>query len=166
MENLDKLDRLMFKVLFYACAILMFSMAAVVSAQVLSRYIIGRPFTWSEELARYIFVWMSFLGMAIGIKQGSHVALDILQKKLTGVSKKILILLNNFLVFFFGVSLSISGFKLFELGMRQNSPTLQLPMQYVYIVIPISGIIVVYFVVSETIRALKDDFSTGKEDLA
>ncbi|MDF2522100.1 MAG: Tripartite ATP-independent periplasmic transporter, DctQ component [Clostridia bacterium] len=163
---MERLDKVIYKVLFYACAILMFAMAAIVTAQVLSRYIVGRPFTWSEELARYIFVWMSFLGMAVGVKMGSHVALDILVKKLSGVSQKTLMLVNNGLIFFFGACMTVSGFKLVEVGMRQKSPTLQLPMQYVYVVIPISGIILLYFVLSETIRIFRNQESKEKEELA
>lgn len=163
---MERLDKLIVRALFYACGFLMFLMAVIITAQVLSRYIVGSPLTWSEELGRYIFVWMSFLGMAVAIKQGSHVALDILVKKLTGVSQKILILINNCLVFFFGVCLSVSGFMLVELGMNQKSPTLQLPMKYVYIVIPISGIIILYFVLSETIGMLRSKEPQKKEELA
>ena len=75
---MEKIDKFIVKALYYACSILMFFMAAIITAQVLSRYIAGNPLTWSEELGRYIFVWMSFLGMAVAIRHGSHVALDIL----------------------------------------------------------------------------------------
>lgn len=163
---MEKLDKLIFKILFYICAVLMFLMAVIVTAQVLSRYIIGKPFTWSEELARYIFVWMSFLGMAVGVKQGAHVALDILVKKLSGISQKALMLLNNGLVGFFGVCLTISGFELVKIGMGQKSPTLQIPMQFVYIVIPISGIILLYFVLSNTIKMFKGQEPEEKEEVA
>ena len=163
---MEKIDKFFVKALYYVCAALMFSMAALITAQVLSRYIAGSPLTWSEELGRYIFVWMSFLGMAVAIKQGSHVALDILVKKLKGVSKKLLMLVNNAFVFFFGACFTVSGFKLVELGMRQKSPTLQLPMQYVYIVIPISGILLLYFVFSETIKIFRSQEAEKKEELA
>ncbi|HYE11802.1 MAG TPA: TRAP transporter small permease [Patescibacteria group bacterium] len=162
---MERLDKLMVKGLFYVCSFLMFLMAAIITAQVLSRYIVGSPLTWSEELGRYIFVWMSFLGMSVAVRQGSHIALDILVKKLKGVSQKLLMFINNCLVLFFGVCLTISGFKLVELGMKQKSPTLQLPMQFVYIVIPISGIILMYFVISGTIQMLRSQESRGKEEL-
>jgi TRAP-type transport system small permease protein len=149
---MEKLDKLISKVLFYACSFLMFLMALLITSQVLSRYVVGKPLTWSEELGRYIFVWISFLGMAVAIKQGSHVALDILLKKLTGVSQKVLMVINNCLIFFFASCLTYSGYKLFELGTRQKSPTLKLPMELVYVVIPISGIILLYFVLSGTIQ--------------
>lgn len=152
---MEKLDKLIMKVLFWACSFLMFLMALIITSQVISRYAFRMPLTWSEELGRYIFVWMSFIGMAAAIKLGSHVALDILVKKLTGISQKILILINNCFIFLFGACLTYSGSKLVKLGIGQKSPTLEIPMQYIYIIIPISGVILIYFVLSGTIEMFK-----------
>lgn len=149
---MKKLDNIIFKVIYVICAILMGIMAVVITAQVLSRYVFDSPLTWSEELGRFTFVWISFLGMAVGIKQGAHIALDLLVSKLKGVSKKTLMLINNLLVAIFGAVFTYSGFLLVELGARQTSPSLNLPMNLVYIVIPVSGIILLYFVVSGTIQ--------------
>lgn len=163
---MERIDKVIVKAVIYFCAILMLAMAVIVTAQVVSRYVVGRPFTWSEELARYIFVWMTFLGMAVGVKQGSHVALDILVKKLKGVSQKTLMIINNALLLVFSISLSVSGIKLVQLGMLQKSPTLQIPMQFVYIVIPISGILMTYFILGHMIRILTGKASIEKEELA
>lgn len=152
---MEKLDNILVKALYWVCALLMFLMVTIITAQVISRYVFGNPFTWSEELGRYTFVWMSFLGMAVGMKYGSHIALDILEKKLKGVSQKSLVLFNNLLLTVFGVLLTYSGFLLVQLGSRQTSPSLGIPMQYVYIVIPISGIILLYFVISNTIKSYR-----------
>ncbi|WP_066315958.1 TRAP transporter small permease [Bacillus sp. FJAT-29814] len=149
---MKKLDNIIVKVIYVLCASLMGLMAVVITAQVLSRYILGSPLTWSEELGRFTFVWISFLGMAVGINKGSHIALDLLVTKLKGVSKKVLLAINNALVSIFGILFTYSGFLLVELGARQTSPSLNLPMNLVYIVIPISGIILVYFVISETVQ--------------
>ncbi|WP_077210645.1 TRAP transporter small permease [Bacillus dakarensis] len=152
---MEKLDNILVKFLYWICALLMFLMVTIITAQVISRYVFGNPFTWSEELGRYTFVWMSFLGMAVGMKYGSHIALDILEKKLKGVSQKTIILFNNLLLSVFGFLLTYSGFQLVQLGARQTSPSLGIPMQYVYMVIPISGIILLYFVISNTIQSNK-----------
>ncbi|RIW29183.1 TRAP transporter small permease [Bacillus salacetis] len=152
---MEKLDNILVKILYYICAFLMLQMAVVVTAQVISRYVFGSPFTWTEELGRYTFVWVSFLGMAVAIKHGSHIALDILVKKLNGVSKKALMLLNNALILVFAGVLTFSGWKLVELGSRQDSPSLGLPMEYVYLVMPVSGILLFYFMISETVLLFK-----------
>ncbi len=151
---MKKVDEIVAKILYYSCAFLMFMMVTIIFTQVVSRYAFGKPLSWSEELGRYIFVWMSFLGMAVAMHKGSHVALDILVNKLKNVSKKILMVLNNLIVVFFGFILTYSGINLVKLGAKQTSPTLKIPMQFVYIVIPISGIILVYFVLSQTIQLL------------
>ncbi|MBF7095634.1 TRAP transporter small permease [Alkalibacter mobilis] len=149
---MKKLDEILMKILYIVCAGLMFMMAAVIFAQVVFRYVVGSSLTWSEELGRYIFVWMSFLGMTVAMKKGSHVALDVLVQYLKGVSQKTLMVLNNLLVGFFGSVLFYSGYKLVSLGVGQKSPTLGIPMQYLYTVIPVSGIILVYFVISQTLQ--------------
>src|SRR5690606_22469397 len=136
-----KLENAIVKILYHVCALLMMVMATVVTAQVVSRYVFGNPFTWTEELARYVFVWMSMLGMAVGVKYGSHIALDILVKKLQGTPRKVLVAVNQLFILAFTVTLTYSGFKLVQLGTRQTSPSLGLPMEWVYIVIPVSGLL-------------------------
>lgn len=154
-----KIENAIVKILYSVCAFLMFVMVSVVTAQVVSRYVFGNPFTWTEELARYTFVWMSMLGMAVGVKYGSHIALDILVKKLRGAPQKALMVINQLFVLAFVAVLTYSGIKLVQLGTRQTSPSLGLPMEWVYVVIPISGVLMIFFVLSETVRILKQQRS-------
>lgn len=150
-----KLEHVIVKLLYYVCALLMLVMVSVVTAQVVSRYVFGNPFTWTEELARYVFVWMSMLGTAVGVKYGAHIALDLLEKKLRGLARQILIAVNQLLILAFGGFLAYSGFKLIQIGARQTSPTLSLPMEWVYVVIPVSGLLIIFFVITGTAGKLK-----------
>jgi len=150
-----KLEHVIVKLLYYVCALLMLVMVSVVTAQVVSRYVFGNPFTWTEELARYVFVWMSMLGTAVGVKYGAHIALDLLEKKLRGLARQILIAVNQLLILAFGGFLAYSGFKLMQIGARQTSPTLSLPMEWVYVVIPVSGLLIIFFVITGTAGKLK-----------
>ncbi len=142
---MKKFDELLFKLLCRACGILMLAMMGVIFSQVVARYVFHHSLSWSEEVGRYIFVWISFLGMAAAFKAGSHVALDLLIKYLRGVSRKTLELINGALVVVLSSALFAGGVKLFFLGMRQKSPALKLPMNWVYIVVPVSGLILLYF---------------------
>jgi len=150
-----KLEHVIVKLLYYVCALLMLVMVSVVTAQVVSRYVFGNPFTWTEELARYVFVWMSMLGTAVGVKYGAHIALDLLEKKLRGLARQILIAVNQLLILSLGGFLAYSGFKLMQIGTRQTSPTLSLPMEWVYVVIPVSGLLIIFFVITGTAVKLK-----------
>src|SRR3954452_8399124 len=61
-----------------AVILLMALLTAVTFAQVITRYLLGDPLIWSEELARYLFVWVSMIGAALAIREGGHFGLDLL----------------------------------------------------------------------------------------
>ena len=146
---MKKVDELIFKVLCWACSGLMFGMMVVICAQVLYRYVLDMPLPWSEELGRYIFVWMSFLGIAAAYYKGSHVAFDLLQSKLKGVAHKGLTVILDLLTITLALGLLVGGRALVQIGTLQRSPALSLPMHFVFSVIPISGGIMLYFALSK-----------------
>ncbi len=156
---MKKFDDILFTLLCRICAALIFAMMCIIFAQVVARYVFHHSLTWSEEVGRYIFVWISFLGMAAAFKAKSHVALDIVVKSLRGFSRRTLELANATLVVILSSAVLYSGITLFTLGMRQKSPALKLPMHWVYIVVPVSGAILLYF----SLRALWDCYRK-KED--
>ncbi len=153
---MKKLDTILGRALYWLIAGLMFAMAMLIFAQVLARYAFGNSLTWSEEIGRYIFVWMSFLGMATAIREKAHVALDILLQHLTGVSKKAIVLFNGLLLLVLSGALVASGFYLVQYGMLQNSSAVRLPMHFVYCVIPFSGALMFYYTIRETAEAWKN----------
>lgn len=159
---MKKIDDFLFSLLCHACGILMFGMMSIIFVQVVARYAFHHSLSWSEEVGRYIFVWISFLGMVAAFKHGSHVSLDLLLQHLKGCSRKVLLWINGLLILVMSSAIFWSGVKLFQLGTRQMSPALKLPMHLVYLVVPISGILLVYF----SARALWISFHAeiGKED--
>lgn len=138
-------DEFLYKFARGICGLLMAAMLVLIFSQVMARYVFQYSLTWSEEIGRYIFVWITFLGAAVAYRSGSHVALDLLCNVLSGVPRKILVLVNDILVVALASAVTYSGYKLFLLGMRQKSPALKIPMQWVYIIIPISGLILLFF---------------------
>ncbi len=147
---MKKFDEMLHASLLWACGILMFGMMSVIFAQVVARYVMHQSLSWSEEVGRYIFVWISFLGLAAAFKSGSHVALDLLTKSLTRVPRRALEFFNGALVVVLASALLVSGIRLLEFGMRQRSPALNIPMAFVYVVEPVSGLLLLYF----SLRAL------------
>ncbi|GHS94923.1 ATP-independent transporter subunit [Synergistales bacterium] len=147
---LKKFDEVLYTVLCWACGLLIFGMMIVTFSQVVARYAFRQSLSWSEEVGRYTFIWISFLGLAAAFKSGSHVALDLLVKTLKGTPLRALRILNGALIVVLSSTILISGLKLFQVGMRQRSPALGLPMHMVYIVVPLSGLLILYF----SLRAL------------
>lgn len=152
---MDKLNKFLYQSVAYICAALMFTMMALTFGQVVCRYVFGDALTWSEELGRYIFVWLTFLGMSVAFYQGKHVALDILVHQVSGLYQRVLLIINSLLVCIFAIALLCSGCLLFEIGSFQFSSALTLPMQYVYIVLPVSGGLLFYFVLCDLFTNFK-----------
>ena len=64
-----------------AIILLMALLTAVTFAQVVTRYLLGDPLIWSEEAARYLFVWVSMIGAALALREGGHFGLDLLIRR-------------------------------------------------------------------------------------
>lgn len=113
-------------------------MVCVTLAQVIFRYVIAAPLPWSEELARYCFVWIVFLGGAVGLSRGIHLGVDLLVNRLPTPMRRSADALTNLLIAAFAVTVIYASFLVINMNMFQRSPALGVQMSYIYIAIPIS----------------------------
>jgi TRAP-type C4-dicarboxylate transport system permease small subunit len=136
------------KALASVLVVLMSVMVINVLWQVASRYLMGAPSIFTDELANFLLIWVGLLGSAYAAGQKAHMAIEILPNKLTGTKKYRLSLLISILSLLFAISIMIiGGFRLvyLTLSLEQLSATLRVPLGYVYLVIPISGILIVFY---------------------
>jgi len=148
---MHKVIRILDTLLKNALIVLMVAMVAAVSWQVISRYVFASPSSWTEEVARFLLIWIGVLGAAYAFRTGVHLGLDILPKKLTGVSAKVLKLFTLLAVMIFSVSvLIIGGGSLVALTweLRQYSAVLGLPIAFVYSVIPTAGVLICLYAIA------------------
>lgn len=113
-------------------------MVLVTLAQVIFRYLLEAPLPWSEELARYCFVWIVFLGGAIGFFRGVHLGVDLLVNALPQRLRSILDLLINALIAGFAGTVIYASIPVIKMNMFQISPALGLQMSWIYMAIPVS----------------------------
>jgi TRAP-type C4-dicarboxylate transport system permease small subunit len=109
---------------------------------VFTRYVLGAQAPWTEELARFLLIWIGLLGAAYASGQGLHLSIDLLPERLSGNRRRQLELLIRFFVLLFAVSVMVvGGCRLLYLtwALGQTSPALRLPMWMVYSVLPLSG---------------------------
>jgi len=135
-------------ILGHILAFLMAVMTVDVLWQVCSRYILRSPSPYTDELARFLLIWIGILGAAYVAGQEKHLAIDLLPQKLEGRNKRRLHFFINLLIALFAIAVMVIGgtrlvFITFNLG--QTSSALQVPLGYVYAVVPISGLLVVYY---------------------
>ncbi|AWW00048.1 TRAP transporter small permease [Arcticibacterium luteifluviistationis] len=117
--------------------------------QVASRYIIGQSSSFTEEFARFSLIWLAVLGAAYinGQKEG-HLSMDFLVTKLPPkkqVARKKYIQL--FMILFALVVMIIGGGNLVYITLKlgQTSPALHIPLGYVYAIVPVSGLLIIFF---------------------
>lgn len=126
-------------------ALLMFTLVCSVSWQVASRYLLRDPSAWTEELARYLLIWIGLLGAAYAYRTRAHLGIDLLAEKVGPAGRERLRVIAALAVLAFAVPVMIvGGTSLVQLTweLHQYSPALGLPMAAVYSVIPLSGVII------------------------
>jgi TRAP-type C4-dicarboxylate transport system permease small subunit len=144
---------------------LMAALVAAVSWQVISRYVFSSPSSWTEEVARFLMIWIGLLGASYAFRTRVHLGLDLLPKKLTGRSAEMLKLFTLAVIVLFSVTvLIVGGGNLVTLTweLRQYSAVLGLPIAFVYSVIPTAGILIcLYAVVAVKEESIAESDSTA-----
>ena len=113
-------------------------MVLVTLAQVVFRYVIAAPLPWSEELARYCFVWIVFLGGAVGLARGIHLGVDLFVNLLPPRARGALNALTSALIAGFAATVIYASYPVINMNMFQRSPALGVQMTWIYIAIPIA----------------------------
>lgn len=129
-------------------AVLMAVMVVDVLWGVFTRYVMGAQSPWTEELARFLLIWIGILGAAFASGKRMHLAIDILPTALEGSRKRLLENGINVIILLFAVAVLLIGgsrlvFVTSKLG--QVSTSLDLPLAVVYAIVPISGLFIVIY---------------------
>jgi TRAP-type C4-dicarboxylate transport system permease small subunit len=151
MEIREKVDRFLGTTL----SIIMAIMVVNVLWQVFTRFVIGTPSSFTDELARYLMIWVGVLGAAYISGRKMHVAIDLLPTKLNKVGQvKLKIFVNILIIIFCFGALIVGGIRLVYItySLEQYSAALQIPLALVYLVIPISGALIIFYKISDIIN--------------
>lgn len=117
------------------------SMALIVVVQVFFRYVLNHSLFWSEELARYLLVWLTFLGASVAYRRELHPGIDVLVVRLpTFIQKVVAVCVHILSITLFGVMI-LFGIKFAYFVRSQISPALHLPKWIIFSIIPVSGLI-------------------------
>lgn len=155
MEDVKRLvDRWLGRVL-----ILLMGLAVLnVLWQVFSRFVVGNPSSFTQELARFLLIWVGVLGAGYGVGQGDHLALELIPEQFTGRAQEWLQIVIQSCILAFGLGvLIVGGIRLVyvQLTLGQTSASLDIPVGYVYVVLPLTGCVMVFYTVTHIRRHLR-----------
>jgi TRAP-type C4-dicarboxylate transport system permease small subunit len=142
MEDLPKVSRVMRRLMVSVIFLLSGVMFLVVIAQVIFRYILSQPLPWSEELARYLMVWVACLAASEAYAKGNHVGVSLILDATKPSLRKIMILTIHLAVSVLMGVIIYQGFRLSFLLRDQRSPALGLPMTWPYMAIPVGAVLI------------------------
>lgn len=151
METRKKID----SILSRSLVAIMGLMVLNVLWQVFTRFVLGEPSSFTDELARYLMVWLGILGAAYVSGRNMHVAIDVLPLRSSGrTQKKLKLLAYASIIMFAFFAMVVGGLRLVYItyALDQYSPALQLPLAIVYSVIPLSGALIIYYKVSDILK--------------
>ncbi len=137
-------------------------MVVVVTWQVLSRYLLADPSPWTEEVARMLLIWVGLFGGVYAYREKAHLGLDLLYQKVGDVGKRRLDVITDICCGLFALTvLILGGGSLVKLTWELNQTTavLGIPMAWVYTVLPISGVLIVYYSIASILGNRAEEIS-------
>lgn len=138
---MDAFEKGLMRVNRAALVLLLAAMALIIFANVVLRYTTSQSIEWAEEVARYLMVWLTFLGAGPVLRYGGHLAVDNLQDALPpklAVALRVLIVAILFVFFGFMVWY---GVLYMQRAQFQMTPTTQISMSWIYAAIPVGGLL-------------------------
>lgn len=116
------------------CVALMSIMTILIFVQVIMRKVFSNSLSWSEELARYIFIWLIYLGISYGSKIMKHLKIDAGLSLFPQKVRPYIVIVGDILFLVFAIYVMITGWNLclMQIKLGKTSPALKLPLQYVY----------------------------------
>jgi TRAP-type C4-dicarboxylate transport system permease small subunit len=139
------LKRILTNAVEWTCMVLMVVLSVDLLLGVFSRYVMVRTFTWYDEIARGCFVWLTFLGAAVGVKRHAHFRLHIIVDRLSPSLRKVTVFLLPLVVIVFASVLIQQGLVFLELGKFQQTPVMGLSKMWIYVAIPIGGALMILY---------------------
>ena len=140
----------------------------IIFGQVFMRYVLSSSLTWSEEIARYAFIWMIYIGVSYGVKKGKHLGVDAFSELFQEKGKIVLAILANSCFLVFSAVVIYYGFDI-VVRITRESAALQLPMGWVYAA-PVAGMILTMVrllqrILHQTKAYRKLDSSKSREEI-
>lgn len=128
--------------------VLMSVMVITVTWQVVTRYLLNAPSSYTSELSTFLLIWISLLGAAYALRLRAHLGIDVISRKLqTAGRERVQIISYVAIIAFAGLVFVYGGSRLVyvTLVLEQVSAAFKFPMGYVYLAVPLSGVLMIYY---------------------
>jgi len=140
MERLKGIKNILLQAETKFTLILLILLLSIVIIEVILRYL-RLPLYWSEEISRYLFIWMVMFGCIVGVEKKTHFRVDFIIRSVNKKYKRLAFILSNLVAVLFVSSMFYEGIILCIKTQRATSPALGIPQYYTYLAIPIAALL-------------------------
>ena len=162
MKALDAIKKVFDTILAVLGTITLGIMSVLVVYQVVTRYVFNAPSAFSEALAQYLFVWMIMFGSAYVYGSQEHLTIDLLKDKFPPGLNLVVEIVTNLCLFAFILFVCVvGGWKYTSSQMKRIDAALHIPMSYLYISVPFTGVITMFYSIYNIARSVRN-YREGK----
>ena len=165
MNILNRINSVIDRCLRIAVTVTLGSMLVLIFAQVIFRYVFHNSLAFSEELARFLFVWTVFLGIPVVQRMGGHMTVGVITERISGMPLKVLRTIADVLTVIFMFIILKNGILMIERTSFQTSAAMQIPMSYVYYALPIGSVAMILNMIEKLLKTFKTPASDVKPEL-
>jgi len=154
MKFRKRIDLFLEKILVFLLGILLID----VLWQVASRYFFASPSPFTDEMAGFLLIWVGILGAAYVTGKHEHLAIDLLLQKAGSSRKRVLLItIPVFICCFAMIVMVVGGFWLVytRFALNVHSAAMELPLGFVYLIIPVSGLLISYYAIDDILISLR-----------
>ena len=155
MSILEKLSLSLNSFIEYLLFGLGLTMTLVVAVQVFFRYVLNQSLFWSEELARFLLVWLSFLGASVAYRRKVHPGIDVLTSRIPDIPRKLCAVIVHIVSLIFFLVLIFYGCRFAYFVRLQISPALYVPKWVIFSIVPASGLVFLIHGITFLLQELK-----------
>lgn len=154
---MEAIKKALDKITLTFCIVIFIAMVLLTTYQVGMRYLFKSPSSISETLTRYLFVWLVILSATYVFGQRDHICITFVKDKLSASAKRVVELLINIIVIIFSVTIMLYGGQVItRMNMLQYDSILKIPTGVIYSIIPICGVIIIFYSILHIINDLKE----------
>ena len=141
------------KIFDWILAVALVALNVLVFAQVVSRYLFNSPISWTEEMARLLFIWISFMGAFLALKTKGHIAVETLLHSLFKPAARVYVTaIADFLILYFCIYLAYMGGVMMQKTATDLTPVMMIPFSYLYFAIALSGTLMAVYLLIAAVK--------------
>lgn len=143
-------------VLQWLLASMLLVMTATIFAQVIFRYILAAPLVWSEELALFMMVWITFLGSALLLERREHISIDIFVDSMPATLQSITRLFGALVIFAFNIALVYGAVVVIDVVKNSVTPGMRISVGWLYGGVFAGGVLLILVSIDQVVQAVRE----------